>query len=355
MKVGILTYHRAHNYGAVLQCYALQELIREFGQDVEIIDYRQPFIEKLYGFSKQEWFRKNLFHPRSLLKFNKIFREKRQKASIYSNFRETFLNLSQQVYNDSIPDYNLYIVGSDQMWSINCVGNKVDNVYFGNFRKKAGSKLIGFSISSNLDSISKISKDLREHINRFDDISFREDIITDEVNNQLDSHFITTLDPTLCANQNIWDKIIDSSWEKRPKYIVLYHVKLRFGSIVHDLLLKQAQRLAALHDLEVVDLSTGDNSIVDFVSAIKYSQIVLTSSFHGTVFAVIFNRPLFTVKLHDGGDGRYVSLLQSLGMNDSLIDLDFDNQFPALYDESIINERLKSLRETSINYLSAYL
>lgn len=56
MKVGIITYHRAHNYGAVLQCYALQEVLKRMGHDTQIIDYRQPFIEKLYNLSKKELF-----------------------------------------------------------------------------------------------------------------------------------------------------------------------------------------------------------------------------------------------------------------------------------------------------------
>ena len=48
MKIGILTFHRAHNYGAVLQCYALQEIMRRRGHDVRVIDYRQPWIEEFY-------------------------------------------------------------------------------------------------------------------------------------------------------------------------------------------------------------------------------------------------------------------------------------------------------------------
>ena len=49
MKVGILTFHRAHNFGAMLQCYALQEYLTKKGLNVEVIDYRQPYIETLYS------------------------------------------------------------------------------------------------------------------------------------------------------------------------------------------------------------------------------------------------------------------------------------------------------------------
>lgn len=355
MKVGIITYHRAHNYGAVLQCFALQELIREHGNEVEIIDYRQPFIEKLYGFSKYGWIKRNLFHPRNLLRFNDVVKGYQNTSSIFSDFRNKHLNISKEFSGTEIPEYDAYIVGSDQMWAINCVGNKVDKIYFGDFHRKAGSKLIGFSVSSNTDSINTISADLGRYSDNFDDISFREDKISKLVNKTLGRNYKTTLDPTLCADSSIWDKMTDHNWASRKGYIVVYHVKLRFASVVHDLILKQAHRLAKNNNWDVIDLSSGVYTVSDFVSAIKYAQCVLTSSFHATVFSIIFNRPLFCVKLHDGGDGRYTDLLNSLGMQDALVDLDFDQNYPHSYDDTIIGQRLESLRLPSLEYLFNYL
>lgn len=355
MKIGIITYHRAHNYGAVLQCYALQKLIQARGHNVEIIDYRQPFIEKLYGFSKFEWLKGNMFHPRNLLNFRNVLKKHNQDERIFADFRRNFLNISKHMPDAQIRDYDIYIIGSDQMWSINCVGNKIDNVYFGEFVRKNSSKLIGFSISSNADSIVEIGNNLNRYANNFDDISFREETITNLVNKKLNKQYITTIDPTLCVEPQLWDNVIDTKWGTRPKYIVLYHVKLRFASIIHKLLLKQAQRLADFHKWEIVDLSSGNYNVSDFTSAIKYAQCVITTSFHATVFSIIFDRPYFSVKLHDGGDERYVSLLKSLGMDDSLVDLDFDHQSPIIYNRTVIHERLNALRIPSLNFLYKYI
>ena len=59
MRIGILTFHRAHNYGAVLQCYALQETLKRMGHDVQVIDYRQPWIEDFYNLFCRNMIRRN--------------------------------------------------------------------------------------------------------------------------------------------------------------------------------------------------------------------------------------------------------------------------------------------------------
>lgn len=352
MKVGIITYHRAHNYGAVLQCYALQEIIKELGHDVTIIDYKQPFIEKLYNPSKYIQIRKQIFHPRNLWRLKSKFKNQDLQACIFRDFRDQYLNVSAPCMDNNIPNFDCYIIGSDQMWSIDCVGNHIDPVYFGDFKRQLGSKLIGFSISSNESSIRQIKKDLLKYSRLFDNISFREHSVASQVNKVLSSNFPVTLDPTLCAKPDIWDDLFDEKWSAR-KYLVLYHVKLRFSPIVYKLLMKQANRISKFHDLEVIDLSDGTYSVKDFISIIKFSKYVLTSSFHATVFSIIFNKPLFSVKLHDGHDERYVDLLHCLNADDFLVDLDFKDTTPRDVDFNLINNNLKIYRQPSIEYLKS--
>lgn len=350
MKIGIVTYHRAHNYGAVLQCYALQEVIKSFGHDVCIIDYRQESIEKLYNPSKFSIVKKKLFHPRSLIGLRIVFNEFKKKRSLFEEFTERFLNLSSPCSFESIPDCDVYIVGSDQMWSIDCVGDVIDPVYFGQFSRKKDSKLIGFSISSNLHSLNILADKLPIYINNFDNISFRESEIAQTIYERTSILKEVTIDPTLCGKPSIWDGLINHNWSKQ-KYLVLYHVKLRFANIVYKLLLQKAHTLAEKHGWKVVDLSTGEYSVLDFVSAIKYAQCVITSSFHATVFSIIFSKSLFAVKLHDGNDARYVDLLKNLRMDNALVDLDFSEIDPEMFNYTEVHERLLEYRKSSNEYL----
>lgn len=350
MKIGIITYHRAHNYGAVLQCYALQELLKKQGHEVEIVDYRQPSIEKLYRPSKIQQIYRNKFHPRALFALRNKFIQQKENNYIYDSFSNLFLKLSQKCNASSLPIYDVYIIGSDQMWSIDCVGDKIDPVYFGMFNRPEGSKLIGFSISSNLHTINVLGKNICNYIDNFDNISYRESFIANEIEKFSFRKFEVTLDPTLCVDEDIWNNMINYNWQKK-KYIVLYHVKFRFSSIVHKLLLKQVQRISKLNNWEIVDLSSGNFLVSDFISIIKFAQCVVTTSFHATVFSLIFGRPFFSVKLHDGQDSRYVNLLESLDMESSLVDLDFNEEKPITYDYSYIKRKLNELRGPSLDFL----
>ena len=350
MKVGIITYHRAHNYGAVLQCYALQTVLAAMGHDAYMVDYRQSFIEKLYNPSKIDLIIRHKTQPRALLGLIRVFISLHNKKRRFEKFCTKFLNLSQPCSSEDIPPFDVYIVGSDQMWSIDCAGGSIDPVYFGLFNRPANSKLLGFSISSNKYSVERLGIDINFYLSRFDNISFREQFVTDSILHSTGKAFTVTLDPTLCADAELWDKVINEKWEKR-KYVAVYHVLFRSSAEVYNKIKLQAERIAKIHGWDVIDLSSGVYDVQDFVSVIKYAQCVVTSSFHATVFSVIFSRPLFSIQLHDGNDSRYKNLLDSLGMTDALVDLDFSSEYPCKFDSAIIRRELTKLREPSLKFL----
>lgn len=350
MKVGIITYHRAHNYGAVLQCYALQTVLAAMGHDAYVVDYRQSFIEKLYNPSKIDLIIRHKTQPRALLGLIRVFISLHNKKRRFEKFCTKFLNLSQPCSSEDIPPFDVYIVGSDQMWSIDCAGGSIDPVYFGLFNRPANSKLLGFSISSNKYSVERLGIDINFYLSRFDNISFREQFVTDSILHSTGKAFTVTLDPTLCADAELWDKVINEKWEKR-KYVAVYHVLFRSSAEVYNKIKLQAERIAKIHGWDVIDLSSGVYDVQDFVSVIKYAQCVVTSSFHATVFSVIFSRPLFSIQLHDGNDSRYKNLLDSLGMTDALVDLDFSSEYPCKFDSAIIRRELTKLREPSLKFL----
>ncbi len=352
MNIGIITFQRAHNYGTVLQCYALQEVTKQLGHNATVIDYNQPFIKQLYTPSKFDQIRKEIFHPRALMGLSTKFKSQKIRRQIFDSFCSQYINMSEECDSNSIPNFDAYIVGSDQMWSIDCVGHIIDPVYFGKFARPDKSKLIGYAVSSNHYSINRLSSQLSELLNRFDAFSFREKAISQEVKAITSTDYPITIDPTLCADSRIWDKLIKDKWANR-KYIAVYHILLRFSIVAHELILKQAHRIANEHGWEIIDLSYGDYSVDDFVSVIRHAQCVITSSFHATVFSIIFSKPLFAVKLHDGNDTRYVNLLQTLHLDNLLVDLDFTNNWPMEHDYNTASEILQTIRNQSVAFLKA--
>ena len=119
-RVGILTFHRANNYGAALQCYALQETVKGLGHNVEIINYKQPYIEKVYKpqIEKEELCR-ILKRPRWYYGyFFKILPKRILPYIKYKLFRTVYLKTSKAFDKNKeiLCRYDSIIIGSDQVW-----------------------------------------------------------------------------------------------------------------------------------------------------------------------------------------------------------------------------------------------
>ena len=168
MKIGIITVHRAYNYGSVLQCYALQEYLKRVGHDVWVIDYRQKWTEATYKpFS--------LYYIWQFVKRKDIhtiigyWRERktrcqnlRQAKQMFSSFTKRF-HLTKPCCRKIPSDFDIYLIGSDQLWSFQCVGGK-DKIYIGDFKHPANSRVIGYAISAGVDSLYRLGRNDLKYI-----------------------------------------------------------------------------------------------------------------------------------------------------------------------------------------------
>ncbi len=347
-KVGILTFHRAHNYGAVLQCYALQEVLKKLGHDVLVIDYRQFYIEKMYAPFSVFRFIELMIYPRGMYRYLKLIPLRIIKKRIFLEFTTKWLEQSEPCKESTIPqDFDTYIIGSDQLWG-NCTGGVIDSVYLGKFNRKHSSKIVGYAISSNQESIEKVGiTEFKKNISNFSALSFRESLISDIVFKRSGVESRVDIDPTLLANASIWDSMINKKWANE-KYILLYQVRRPIKD--QRLLNRKAEELAQQLNCKVIDLSAMKYTVEDFVSLFKYAQCVITSSFHASVFSVIFERPLQAVMLKDGNDERYENILKAIGAEQMLVDMDFTPNVVNI-DYMAVKSNLKQLQQQSLNYL----
>ena len=349
MKVGILTFHNAYNYGAVLQCYALQETLREKGLDVYVIDYRQRKIADNYRLFVWKWFLKKLPFPKRLIKYMGDVSRMRQKRRLFDNFVDRFLRVDKTANNVVPADYDAYVVGSDQVWGLHCTG-AFDMVYSGQFERKDGSLLVGYAISSTVRSMAQIGQEeLSAAGCRFDSLSFREREIEAEMEKYCGRAFPVVLDPTLLADDAMWHRMAAlGEMKKRMKpYILVYEVRYKDGH--QSTLLHHAKELAEKIGAEVVVASAGDLPVCDFVSLFKDAACVITSSFHAVAYSVIFETPFYSYRLGDGKDNRYVDLLQSIGLGNLLVELDFSpSEVPAVdfvASKKLLAEKRRSSRD----------
>lgn len=360
MKIGILTFHRAYNYGAVLQCYALQSYLKSLGHDVSVIDYRQPWTESLRKVISIRKIKQLVRHPKALLIY--LLNSTKRKKSlekinlIFSEFVGKYLDIKDTCFgkSDFPSNYDCYIIGSDQLWGRSCLGGKFDDFYLGKIPHKSNSKIVGYAISSTEDSILSIRLDsLSQIVNGFNLLSFRERKIADIVGRATNNSYPTCIDPTLLCNQDIWEKIVDFSWANK-QYILIYEARdsVKYPNILYQKASEIQKK--AVNKLEIINLSTMEYSVRDFVSAFKFAKCVITTSFHATVFSVIFKRPFYSVKLNDGADSRYVNLLKQLGLESQCVSPEFMPSIPNI-DFSKIDEVLIRYRKQSLDYLNSSL
>lgn len=356
MKIGILTFHRAHNYGAVLQCYALQEILKGMGHDVEVIDYHQQWIEDFYDLFGWNMIRRNSGSPSQLFRHLKGNLKKwllaPAKARNFHDFREQFLNLSLPCMDMLPQTYDCYLIGSDQLWSLHCLGGELDPKYLGDFERPAGSRLAGYAISADMKSVQQSADILKDRVPAFDALSMREAEVAQAVEQITGCRCEVCLDPTLLGDASLWNPLMTAV--EKEEYVLMYEV--RWNPQTKGLLRRKAEELAAAvgPHCKVIDLTRVNRPVTEFVSLFKNASHVVTTSFHGIVFSIIFGTPFYAFPLWGGYDLRYIELLKSLGAEDCVVSFDTEMK-PKVMDFAPIRSALEQRRKESMEFLNKVL
>lgn len=359
MKIGILTFHCAHNYGAVLQCYALQETLKSMGHEVEVIDYRPNFLtySKFINFQ-------NIKNTSISTTLRKLIRElavlpkKNIRYFVFNRFINKRLNLSTHNKNYSyIPaEYDIYIIGSDQVWNKK-ITNGYHNPYFASFPfPKGNKKYISYAASMESEDISKDTNILKKLLSNFDAISVREESLRQSLQELSQKRISLVLDPTLIADKTMWHKLAIKPRIKK-KYVLVYEVRtnphtIKFANNIAKQLNAEVVRLFAWVDRFNNKNEYKCESPENFLGWFKHAECIVTTSFHGTAFSIIFEKPFYTKELDNEGNSRSFSLLNKLGLDARIINLkvihntDFTN---INYDK--IDYKLYELKQESIKYL----
>lgn len=362
-KIVIVTFHRAENYGAQLQCYALQHALKkDSNNSVQILDYRNNRIEepyKLFNF-KLNNLKKSV---KSFLKFCLLGKKIKLRKKQFQKFINENLNLTKSVYNVGEIEngfngmIDICITGSDQVWSKKIVG-EISDVYSLNFNINDVKKI---SYAASLGDATEVAKNKEEYmkIKNIDNISVREEDAKRELEKIIDNEIAVVLDPTLLLDRGEWDKIIDTNECEKEKYILAYVVEKddEYIKIVNDL--SQKTGLKIIHfGLK----NPGYNNVLkseyvkgplDFIKYIKNAEYVVSTSFHATVFSVIFNKKFFIIP-HRKTGARVTNLLNKLGIENRVyntleefekIDYNFETDWKS------VNRKLEEEREKSIKWL----
>lgn len=355
MKIGILTFHCAHNYGAVLQAYALQSYLLGKNYDVHIVDYRPNYLTSQYDIAS--WRYRLSKNPVQSVKniYSKVKHRAEQRAR-YERFvdfsREFRLSPISQLAN-----FDAYVIGSDQVWStIICKG--FDNLYWGNFPHKINAKIISYAASIGRSQWNRSELlQATELLNNFHHISVREESAVGVIGSLTNKPVYQVLDPTLLVGKDAFAKVATTPAPIKGKaYILTYEVS--HMPQLHNF----ARRLAQKTGLQVYNLEAFPTykplehplrtaGPGDFIGMIKNAAFVITNSFHGTCFSILFNKRFYTLGFGNNTDLRSRSVLTALNLGEKLIRGDENITDYAEPDWESVGNRLQTLRAASVLYL----
>lgn len=338
-KVGIITYHHYYNYGTVLQAYALQKAIdRLDGYQAEIIDYRAYEEKKLsiiqlilLRFRRLPVYFLEWKRVRALRKYANVLSEKR---NYFDYFFKDCLIQSKQTYlsydelKKDNPFYDVLVTGSDQTWS-----PKIGffPAFFLEFGKESALR-IAYAPSIGVSNLSNDEAHyLNTHLQKYDAISCREKIGTEELNRVVKGkEVINVLDPTFLLTKDDWDNIAESPSIKEP-YILCYFIgdKNYYREIAKQLSVDLKLPLYFV-PVSWKDMGQGFNLQTEagpkeFLGLIRDARLVLTDSFHGTAFSINYRKSFYAFTKVEGGknamdNSRLYDILSKLHLENRLYD-----------------------------------
>lgn len=351
MKCGIITFHRAVNYGGVLQAYALQEYInKNVGVDCEIIDYRCENIENMYKY------RLSSYNPKAIVKYLYKFPTNSKKKKLFNKFIKKYIKKGKSLQKSELKTdsdkYDVIITGSDQVWGQSRIN--VDHSYFLDFVKDSKKKASYAASFGTKEIRNSLEEEYRKLLGDFSHISVREKSGADIVKKLTDRTAEVSIDPTFLLDKEQWEKIASDNL-KGKKYLLIY--TLTNSKSVIDIARKIAKEkgLIIYNISDAVKEEKGIKNLKaispeEWVGAFMNASYVVTNSFHGTAFSINFNKN-FNAEVSSGiaaRGNRITDLLDLLGLSDRLIN-DGENSTDIVYDD--VNKVICEERKKSEDYL----
>ena len=361
MKIAILTLPLYTNYGGNLQAYALYTILTKMGNDVELINYRHKqvsdFRKVLSTLKQKVMYQRNAFY----------FFDKEQ--AIINQNHEEFINShikrSSPIYSTeqlveyfNINSFESIIVGSDQVWRFE-YPPKIENYFLEFLEKNSSIKKIAYAASFGIDNwnyTNHVTEKVRKLVQKFNYISVREVSGVQLCKSKLYIEAKHVVDPTLLLNSEEYLKIIDINEKTNNEGKILAYIlddnafKTEIISKIKnylnkDIFIAQPVRKSKKRMFEKNLKSYIYPSIEDWIRSFYDASFIVTDSFHGTVFAIIFNKPFIAIVNKERGASRFESLLGILGLVDRMIDEDtiithdlFENRIDYNKVNSLLNE-----------------
>lgn len=363
MKIGILTYHRAENYGALLQAYALRTYIQNLGHEVSFVDYWPKYHEDFFRIFSWDRFICNGIRGRIdyLLGVTIWLCPRLIRKIKFQSFINKELGLKgKPLYNEktiSTEPFEVVIYGSDQIWrKQNMASVEFDDWYFGSGNVVADNRIVYAGSMGTVKTTLTDDEYLKTMMRNFNQIAVREE----DLKNKLQSLGISSslvIDPVFLLTKDQWMKIMAPGNTKQEKYILFYNLLNKHESVSFaerlsretGLPIKELNKKMSLSHIGKRYISTA--SVEEFLRLIMDAEYVVSNSFHGVAFSIIFQKQFYAVGMGEKAN-RVKSLLNSVGIQERYV-VDADSSILSLnsIDYQMVLNNLKMIVGDSILFL----
>lgn len=361
-RCGVITFHSSHNYGSALQAYAMVKVLQGLGLNAEIIDFRHPHTTDMY-----EW---KFWSPYKTARWNimdlvvrGILGLGKEREKQFRQFIDYVLPKSKRYYNRSeIPGdkYDILICGSDQIWNPISTGEN-DPIYFLDF----GNTACRFSYAASSGSHpfgEGCHERIQGYLEKFKSIGVREKFMQDYIKEEFGFESTINPDPTLLLPAERWSEI-EVEYSKLPEnYLLVYSLW------EHKDILSFAQKVAQCLQLPLVHISTDYTLRALFHKGIKYSltdvspqqflwlfhhaSFIVTNTFHGNMFSVIYRKNFINYAVNDKKDTRIKTLHEVIGLENRIIsDIEMFKMMNKEIDYSKLEDDISCFQEKGLTFI----
>ena len=322
---GIMNYWASWNYGAILTCYALQELVKKLGYTTKVINLRHKVWD-----SRKEYpcCQSKVDFVNKYFDLTKLCKTKKDLSNLNNNI-------------------NTFIVGSDQVWNW---GPTLQYLYFLDFVKNDKKKIAcsASMIFEKFEQSDDVKTAIEYYMKQFDAVSVRELDSVDVCKKEFDTDAECILDPVFLLDKFQYEQLINNSKLENKNYIALY--VLDNNKNIEETVSKLAEK----YSCNIIRMNKNE-SIEDWLYTIKNARFVVTDSYHGTCFSIIFEKQFISF-CNSRGNSRFRSLFSMLRMSDRLFSniSSLEDIFAAInteVDYNVVNNILNKEASKSLNWL----
>lgn len=355
MKIGILTFYAADNYGALFQALASKYYLMSLGHEVYIIDhlgndkFTIPFTLKGLSFTT------NIkYCCKQIIKYPFL----RSRYKYFSNFVNKYIKPYSGNWESYPNDFDCFYVGSDQVWNPKYTNHYIP-FFFCQFSGSQGKKCIAYSASMGINYIPEnLHSELEQYLKKFSAISVREESTKKLISPLVNIPVEVTIDPTFLLSKEQWLKYFpEKPINNKVPYVLIFEV------CHSELTDKLAKVISLKYNCKIKKISSGikfkdkrsykTTDPYNFINIIANAKFVITTSFHGTAFSLICKTPFYSISTNSN-DTRIKDLLKKCGTEHRLI-----NKIPTEINDHLdwnnITQKLNAYIKVSQDYIERAL